>query len=516
MTSNDVTHTRSCQAPAGSWAPITLGVVLRLVNLWMPVLGIHSWRQADTAAMARHFALSDTPIWLPQIDWGGASPGHVESEFPLFPFLTSQFYQLFGVHEWIGRGLSVICSGITIWLVIRLGRRWFNPAAGWWGGMALAVAPLGVYYGRAFQAEALLLLCAAGALEAHSAWVERQAKWALALSWFCFTAAALIKVIPLLWLGLPLLLVQLTPLPQAPAEPPQRMLQRLKRLLLNPWFWIYPATALAVTSAWYLHAYQLGAASGLTFGFWGEESDRSNIDLVLSLTSWVNLAIRVGLRALVVIGIPFLVIGAVRGRSDGGGRVALGGMFGLLLCTLATMRSSTVHEYYQLPLLLFSSALVGLGWQSWQSKQRRWLVRTVLSITLIISVLVLSLDYWAVEARQRNIWMPLAETIRHELPVDARIVSVTGPDPTLLNLARRQGWLISSTQLTPKLIKELQEAGASHIAGSFYWEETFRELPKSQREMIEHLAHISISPKNWIEQLNQTYLLPIDGLPKDF
>ena len=350
MTSSDVTHTRPCQAPAGSWSPITLGVVLRLVNLWMPVLGIHSWRQADTAAMARHFALSDTPIWLPQIDWGGASPGHVESEFPLFPFLTSQFYQLFGVHEWIGRGLSVICSGITIWLVIRLGRRWFNPAAGWWGGMALAVAPLGVYYGRAFQAEALLLLCAAGALEAHSAWVERQAKWALALSWFCFTAAALIKVIPVLWLGLPLLLVQLTPLPHAPAESPRRMLQRLLRLLLNPWFWIYAATAMAVTSAWYLHAYQLGETSGLTFGFWGEDSDRSNIDLVLNLTSWVNLAIRVGLRALVVIGIPFLVIGAVRGRSDGGGRVALGGMFGLLLSTLATMRSSTVHEYYQLRL----------------------------------------------------------------------------------------------------------------------------------------------------------------------
>ena len=75
----------------------------------------------------------------------------MESEFPLFPYLTGQIYQLFGVHEWIGRGLSVLFSALTIWLVIRLGRRWFNPAAGWWGGMALAVAPLGVYYGRVFK-----------------------------------------------------------------------------------------------------------------------------------------------------------------------------------------------------------------------------------------------------------------------------------------------------------------------------------------------------------------------------
>ena len=40
--------------------------------------------------------------------------------------------------------------------------------------MAFALAPLGVYYGRAFQAEALLVLCAPGALEAHSIWVERR------------------------------------------------------------------------------------------------------------------------------------------------------------------------------------------------------------------------------------------------------------------------------------------------------------------------------------------------------
>ena len=56
---------------------------------------------------------------------------------------------------------------------------------------------------------------------------------------------------------------------------------------------------------------------------------------------------------------------------------------------------------------------------------------------------MLSLDYWAVEHRQREAWMPLALTIRRDLPSDARIVSVTSTDPTLLNLARRQGWLIS-------------------------------------------------------------------------
>ena len=266
-------------APKPTWLPIGLGSLLRLVQIWMPVVGVHSWRQADTAAMARHFSQEGTPIWLPQIDWGGASAGFVESEFPLYPFLVSRLYGLMGVQEWLGRGLSVLCSALTIWLVMRLGRRWFNPEAGWWAGLAFAIAPLAVYFGRAFQAEALLLLCAAGALESLSLWSERRLPWALALSWLCFTTAGLIKVIPLLWLGLPLLMVQLTPSPQAAVESPEQILQRIRHLALSPWFWVYVSTALAVTSAWYVHAYQLGEASGLTFGFWGEDSDLSLIHI---------------------------------------------------------------------------------------------------------------------------------------------------------------------------------------------------------------------------------------------
>ena len=84
-------------APRPAWLPIGLGTLLRLVQIWMPVLGVHSWRQADTAAMARHFSQAGTPIWLPQIDWGGASAGFVESEFPLYPFLVSRLYSLMGV-----------------------------------------------------------------------------------------------------------------------------------------------------------------------------------------------------------------------------------------------------------------------------------------------------------------------------------------------------------------------------------------------------------------------------------
>ena len=79
-----------------------------------------------------------------------------------------------------------------------------------------------------------------------------------------------------------------------------------------------------------------------------------------------------GLRLLALVGVPFLLIGCGASWRSGGGQIAISGLVGVLLCTIATMRSSTIHEYYQLPLLLFSSPLIGLGWQRWNQQRPRW------------------------------------------------------------------------------------------------------------------------------------------------
>ena len=495
-----------------TWLPIGVGVLLRLIQLWMPIVGIHSWRQADTAAMARHFALGNTPIWLPQIDWGGASAGYVESEFPLYPFLVSRLYLLFGVQEWLGRGLSLLCSALTIWLVMRLGQRWFGAREGWWAGVFVAIAPLAVYYGRTFQAEALLLLFGAGCLEAHSHWRQQGSRWALLVSWLCFTGAGLIKVIPLLWLGLPLLMVQLSVGSNngstATAQP--SWMDRLQTLLRSWGFWLYLAAGLAAITAWYAHAFQLGQTSGLSFGFWGGGSDRSSLSLLLDPEIWFNLNLRVALRLLALVGVPFLISGIWIGRRYPGGAIAISGLIGVLLCTLATMRSSSIHEYYQLPFLLFACPLMGLGWQRWQQRQHRWRPGALLSLWLVVSLAVLSVDYWALEQRQAQDWMPLAMRIRATLPSDQRIVSVTSTDPTLLNLARRQGWLVSSKQLSPERLQRWKDEGASHLAGSFRWDKMYRPMPEGRQRALQRLAASSAGA--WVDDVSQTYLIPLDDL----
>ena len=134
----------------------------------------------------------------------------------------------------------------------------------------------------------------------------------------------------------------------------------------------------------------------------------------------------------------------------------------------------------------------------------------MISVTLIVSLLVLTVDYWAVETGQRSIWMPLAESIRKELPTNARIVSITGSDPTLLNLARRQGWIIPSNELTRERLQILRSHGASHLTGSIKWHNTYTPTDKTEEQRINQL--IQTNGMQFIDKSNKTYLIPISNL----
>ncbi len=503
------------------WFPISLGLVLRLFQINSPILGIHSWRQADTAAMARHFAIENTPIWLPQIDWSGANPGYVECEFPLFPYLLGQLYKVWGIHEWIGRGLSIVFSGITIWLVIQLGKRLLDPFSGWWGGLFFAVLPLSVYYGRTLQAESMLLMFSALSLEQLLRWRQNQSYLALITSWIAFLIACLIKVLPFIWLGLPLLLIQaISPKLDSPISM-QLILKNFQRIALSLGPWIYGGSAIIITGIWYSHAYEVGQSSGYSFGFWGTSSDRSSFILLFNLDLWLNLLLRISVRGLAVIGTPLVIYGILFSQKKIGVYILLTGVFGVVICTITALKASSIHEYYQLPLLLFLCPLMGRGWRALTTTHASKIIlgsftsKSFLTLLLVISLGILNFDYWAIERQQEAIWMPLAERIRQEVPSRHRIISVTGHDPTLLNLSRRQGWLTTPQKVTQAELKNWASQGASYLAGSLNWEETFAPLRQSDakfklRSLLCNQSNSTYCPRT----KHQIYLVPLEQLIK--
>src|SRR6516162_11711880 len=84
-------------------AVVALGLLLRLKGINDPILDHPAWRQGDTAAIARNFALLKLNVMYPQTMYNGPPPNYVELELQIVPFIAAAMYKLFGIHEIFGR-----------------------------------------------------------------------------------------------------------------------------------------------------------------------------------------------------------------------------------------------------------------------------------------------------------------------------------------------------------------------------------------------------------------------------
>ena len=96
---------------------------------------------------------------------------------------------------------------------------------------------------------------------------------------------------------------------------------------------------------------------------------------------------------------------------------------------------------------------------------------------LSCSVAVLRVEYWAQEQPNGNPTWELAQRLQRDTPQQARIISVTGGDPTLLYLAHRKGWLKGPGAITASWLNERQAEGATHIAGSWEVIQSYAPFP---------------------------------------
>ena len=173
------------------WPIFLIGLILRLVNINAPVLGIHSWRQADTASIARNFLANNLNFWEPQVNWSGSTNGFVECEFPLYQYIVAHLYKLFGVNEVFARGLSALFGLLSLIFLFRLIKKVFNIQVAWWGTLFYSILPISVFYSRTIQPESLMMFLGILSLERWYKFVESKDRRILLIAWLFFTIAVL-------------------------------------------------------------------------------------------------------------------------------------------------------------------------------------------------------------------------------------------------------------------------------------------------------------------------------------
>jgi hypothetical protein len=362
-----------------SWpalALVAVALALRCYGLAAPLLDYHSWRQADTAAIARNYATNGYRLLFPQVDWGGQTPGYVESEFPLYAYSLALLYGAFGIHEWLGRLLTALAGAAAVAALYGLVlASQTAPAprrrAALYAALALALMPFPIYFGRTVMPDTLMLAGAILAIWTFQRWLARPSPGRLAAALLCGTLAPLAKTPNLLIVAVPLAYLIWA------MRPPRRSWPALA---------CYGACFLVPSLLWLRHAHALPLDPRLSFGI-GEKlfdlrllRDPQFYLLLARLSVW---------DAFTPAGVPFFALGLLppsvadhrpEERSGIDAQRAPewlphAWLLGVGLFLFAGAAGVAGQDYYILPIAGPAAMLIGSGMDRAQHLAERYLRR---------------------------------------------------------------------------------------------------------------------------------------------
>jgi 4-amino-4-deoxy-L-arabinose transferase-like glycosyltransferase len=477
-----------------------LALIFRLYHITFPVSGWHSWRQADTAAIAKNFYENGFNILYPQIDWAGNTPGYVESEFHVYPFIVSLLYALFGQADFWGRFTAVIFSVFTVYGLYLLTRKFIDESTALWAALIYAVTPLNIYFGRAFMPEPAMLCCSVYAVYFFSEWISRKDTKNFILA-ALFTSFAILIKLPALYLGLPLLFLAYN--------------KWGIRFLLNRKLWLMAVIVIIPPAAWYYHAHQLLLNGGASFGIWEAGKDKyANWELVLSFKFYNDVFFKsIAERHLTYAGFIAFIYGLFIKRKTGEEKLFDWWLIAVIIYFIIAAKGNQVHEYYQLPFALPASVFAAKAFSKFISltriKESFKEARTaaVLSLAVFAVLCILSFLRLANFMKSEDYNSPLfrlEEYVKRELPAGKLVITISEGSPIHLYRTARKGWAAWPDALTEDYLSDKIKNGAEYIIG-----ETPVFRTPEQRNRLENLMQkyevVNYSPDIFVLKLKNNF-----------
>lgn len=408
------------------------GLFLRLYRIGAPLADWHSWRQADTAAVARNFEKFGIDVLRPRYDdlsniqSGKDNPeGWRMVEMPL--------YQLagVGVHRLIPaltiesslRLVSAIASGLGMFLLGLLLFSYVGIVEAVAGTFLYAVLPYAVYYGRTILPDAFAIFWALLSMVLLALESRRLNVLWLTLSAICAAVALLTR--PMAgFLLLPALFI----------------VMRKKGISINAAMTLFVYAAISIVPLLWWRRWILLYPTGIPASEW--LLNNNGIRFKGAWFYWL-FAKRIGELILGYWGlIPFGVGLIVKAKSKDG---LLSFLFflGALLYMIIFAGGNVQHDYYQvllLPVIVWFSAK-GIGFLLGRSegihRVASWAVAgSSIALAIAFSWYTVRTYYWInrpeiVEAGQ------MADQL---LPKSAKVIASYNGDTTFLYQTKRQGW----------------------------------------------------------------------------
>lgn len=411
-----------------------LGTWLRLYRVDAPLADWHSWRQADTAAVARNFVKAEFNLLYPQSDSllalndkGLENPNRwFINEFPLYNAIVALIYLQFGVNPMYGRLVSIFFAITGAFFLYLLVRRLLGVKTAILALVFYLLNPYNVFYGRVFMPDPTFVSLSIIALYWCVRWVESGRFRHGLLMAITFALATLVKPYALL-----------IALPMA--------------------FWVFANWGLRTFTK--PSVYLLAAISLLPLTLWRyhlslhpEGSFASNwllngdgIRFKGSFFRWIIFD-RFNRLIFATGGFVLFVVGFLSSTASKKKALFFVWTLAVLLYITVFAKGNVNHDYYQLPILAPGSVLVALGSLALIDLGKTLVARSFNTL-VVLALFVLSLAFGWFEVRGFfNINNPAivraGAKIDEITEKDALVIAPYMGDPAFLYQTNRYGWPI--------------------------------------------------------------------------
>lgn len=194
---------------------LLIAATVRLYNINRPLADWHSWRQADTAAVARNFIKEGYNPFIPRYDDMSTQANGLDNparyrfvEFPIYNSLVAAVWSIFGISVTSARLVTVaITLGSTILLYL-LVKYFSGVKTAMLSAFFFATIPYNVFYSSTILPGPLMVFGILGMYYSFARWLEntRNRYWSIASVLFANLAIltwpiALFFTLPLLYLA---------------------------------------------------------------------------------------------------------------------------------------------------------------------------------------------------------------------------------------------------------------------------------------------------------------------------
>lgn len=418
---------------------VFFGLTLRLYKINRPIGDWHSWRQADTAGVARNFIKEGFNPFIPKFEDmstqanGRDNPNRYRFvEFPIYNTIIAAVWTQTGINTMYARLVTVFItlgSIVMLYLVVRM---FSGTKVALLSAFFFAIIPYNVFYSSAILPGPLMVF---GILALYFSF----AKWIKIRRWYWLTLSVFFANVAILTWPIALFFV----LPVAYLALNEFGLKAFRRLDL----WLFGIASLLPFVLWRI--WMMRFPEGIpNFLFLLNEG---NIRFKGAFFHWI-ISERLGKLILSVTGFFLLVVGLIKKPEKSENLFYYSWLASCILYVVVFASGNVRHDYYQVPLIPTLCVFMAIGTNFLFNLPNQIFNRAIgPAVAMASIVLMFAFGFYEVRGYywiNKPQIIEAGQAVDRLLPTDATVIAPYNGDAAFLYATNRNGYPIVDRPLT--------------------------------------------------------------------